>query len=451
MAKGWSSRTSGFDQGIFGIGGEAFGPICMATSSHEEAWSLHITDNMRGAIVVGGSSFARRGPRAIEVGVAGIVAGGVDDADLKAMLGYDLGVAITGSERIGLTVVITEGFGEIAMSERTSAFCKNERAAKPVSMADQIRAGVMRPEIVIPVEANDTADDADSQWEGAIGHRSPLRVIRDPWFGRIGTVSSLPAEPAVLDSGSRTGFSVDFGNGESDRPPGERGADRGLRSQPCRAFRPACCLSPRRPRLRPRRPKHRFSTWTACPCWCGCVLCGGGGVLDSVARSGGQIKVREIAGLKAIEEAWAGRPKWAVGALCSWHPRCLGNPNHRGHHRAFQSGQNRSGVRRQGGSAGGTNFGDGDARETVQEAFLAAGDRTPTTKIIYYVTDEQFGCGVSLGHDGSKKPAACIYMGCFYAESLILAETATRSGPFRSLVRPCPPSCPSLSRRVTTP
>ena len=28
-------------QGIFGIGGEAFGPICMATSSHEEAMGLH--------------------------------------------------------------------------------------------------------------------------------------------------------------------------------------------------------------------------------------------------------------------------------------------------------------------------------------------------------------------------------------------------------------------------
>ena len=47
----------------------------------------------------------------------------------------------------------------------------------------------------------------------AIGR--PLRVIRDPWFGRIGTVSSLPAEPAVLDSGSRTRvLEVDFGNGE---------------------------------------------------------------------------------------------------------------------------------------------------------------------------------------------------------------------------------------------
>ena len=206
-------------QGIFGIGGEAFGPICMATSSHEEALEpSHITENMRGAIVVGGARVSHAAvQRAIEVGVAGIVAGGVDDADLKAMLGYDLGVAITGSERIGLTVVITEGFGEIAMSERTFRILQQREGRQAsVNGATQIRAGVMRPEIVIPVEANDTADDADSQWEaGQLAIGRPLRVIRDPWFGRIGTVSSLPAEPAVLDSGSRTRvLEVDFGNGE---------------------------------------------------------------------------------------------------------------------------------------------------------------------------------------------------------------------------------------------
>ena len=90
------------------------------------------------------------------------------------------------------------------------------RSQASLTRATQIRAGVMRPEIVIPVESSDAHDDADSQWEaGQLAIGRPLRVIRDPWFGRIGTVSSLPAEPAVLDSGSRTRvLEVDFGNGE---------------------------------------------------------------------------------------------------------------------------------------------------------------------------------------------------------------------------------------------
>ena len=103
--------------------------------------------------------------RAIEVGVAGIVAGGVDDADLKAMLGYDLGVAITGSERIGLTVVITEGFGEIAMSERTFRICNNEGRQASVNgrHPDSSRGDAARNRD--SGGSNDTADDADSQWE----------------------------------------------------------------------------------------------------------------------------------------------------------------------------------------------------------------------------------------------------------------------------------------------
>jgi hypothetical protein len=70
------------------------------------------------------------------------------------------------------------------------------------------------------------------------------------------------------------------------------------------------------------------------------------------------------------------------------------------------------------------------ARETVQEAYLSAGrpDAYQEDRI-YYLTDEQFGyvAGVT-GFMVREKPAACIYMGAFYAESLILAETGNHIG-----------------------
>ena len=66
------------------------------------------------------------------------------------------------------------------------------------------------------------------------------------------------------------------------------------------------------------------------------------------------------------------------------------------------------------------------ARETVQASYLAAG--RPESYVednIYYVTDEQFGfAAFATGKMVREKPAACFYMGCFYAESLMLAETA---------------------------
>ena len=65
------------------------------------------------------------------------------------------------------------------------------------------------------------------------------------------------------------------------------------------------------------------------------------------------------------------------------------------------------------------------ARETVQSAFLSAGRPDAYNEdLIYYVTDEQFGFVAYLsGMMVRKKPAACFYMGSFFAESLVLAET----------------------------
>lgn len=197
-----------FVQGIFGIGGETYGKIKMACSTHEQELTADvITPDMKDCVVVGG---ARMHDSAIEkardVGAAGVVSGGLDDQDLRDFLGYDLGVAITGSEKVGLTLIVTEGFGDIAMAERTFDLLKSlEGQMASINGATQIRAGVMRPEIVIPRDVNDAgAHDAGSgRPAGLLEMGTPVRIIRDPYFGLIGEVSDLPSEPHVLGSGSK--------------------------------------------------------------------------------------------------------------------------------------------------------------------------------------------------------------------------------------------------------
>jgi hypothetical protein len=197
-------------QGIFGIGGEAFGPIVMACQDHAQEFSPDlITDALRGAIVIGGARLPGATiRRAIEVGASALVSGGMDDADLKDVLGYDLGVAITGTERIGVTVIITEGFGEIAMAPQTfELLASRAGAAAAVNGATQIRAGVLRPEIVIPLEAAGDGAAAEPPAEthvtGVLEKGAAVRIIRDPHFGVIGTIAAMPPEPAILGSGSK--------------------------------------------------------------------------------------------------------------------------------------------------------------------------------------------------------------------------------------------------------
>jgi biotin carboxyl carrier protein len=218
-----------FVQGIFGVGGETVGPIRMACTHHDQPLDAAlIKPDMKGAVVVGGARVTAAAVKAAQAaGVAAIVSGGIDDSDLKEILGYDLGVAITGTEKIGITIVITEGFGDIAMAERTFALIGSlaggSAAGREASVngATQIRAGVMRPEIVISRRPSDAepAQGARPE-EGALEIGTQVRLIRDPYFGLLGSVSALPSEPAVLGSGSKARvLEVKLGDGRSVTVP----------------------------------------------------------------------------------------------------------------------------------------------------------------------------------------------------------------------------------------
>jgi hypothetical protein len=206
-----------FVQGIFGVGGEVHGPLHVVASAPDEVLKPEqITPDMKGKVLLGGSLITIDVfNKAREVGVKGIVAGGIGDADLRNLLGYDLGVAITGSEDIGLTLVVTEGFGQMTMADKTFELLKSKNGIKTsMSGATQIRAGVIRPEIVIPME--DTAGTVEDVSESSSGLTigTPVRVIREPYFGAIGSVTALPPELQVLKSEARVRvLEVEFGDG----------------------------------------------------------------------------------------------------------------------------------------------------------------------------------------------------------------------------------------------
>jgi hypothetical protein len=205
-------------QGIFGIGGEAYGTLKLACHSHDQELSAElITPAMAGGVVIGGARMTLAAiERARSVGAVAIVSGGLDDGDLETFLGYNLGVAITGAEKVGISVIVTEGFGEIAMARRTFALlARHDGADVAVNGTTQIRAGVIRPEIVIPLGQLDAGATPAERGAALLRRGAPVRVIRDPYFGVLGTVKSLPSEPHVLPSGSRARVvEVAFESGE---------------------------------------------------------------------------------------------------------------------------------------------------------------------------------------------------------------------------------------------
>lgn len=191
-------------QGIFGVGGERHGEILMLTESPEVVLEAEsIPEDAAGKVLVGGKRFTPEAlQKAERLGASALVSGGIIDADLSRHLGYDIGVAITGQEEIQTTIIVTEGFGEIPMAARTFSLLKElEGKEASVSGATQIRAGVMRPEIIVPLDQKAAGkEEASKALELRVGTR--IRLIREPYFGLLGVVSALPNEPQTIETGA---------------------------------------------------------------------------------------------------------------------------------------------------------------------------------------------------------------------------------------------------------
>lgn len=209
-------------QGIFGVGGETIGNLVIVAKSPNEVLSAEqILAEHKDNIIVGGSLVSTDViQRGIEQGVKGIIAGGIDDADLRELLGYELGVAITGAEELGITLVITEGFGNIAMAKRTFELLKAREGMKTsINGATQIRAGVVRPEILIPF-VSEGKDSEDDDSVGILEIGSPVRIIREPHFGKLGRVAELPIELQKLETEAEVRvLQVEFEDGDKTTLP----------------------------------------------------------------------------------------------------------------------------------------------------------------------------------------------------------------------------------------
>jgi hypothetical protein len=165
------------------------------------------------------------------------------------------------------------------------------------------------------------------------------------------------------------------------------------------------------------------------------ILLGGvcGGILYCIrlAQSGRPLKIRKIAGLQAVDEA-VGRAT-EMGKSCLFVPgvidindmqtvaglTLLGRVARTAaeYETKIQVPTSRSLVMAAG-------------RETMQGAYLAAGHpEACNPDDVSYITDEQFGYVAGItGTMVREKPAACFYLGCFFAESLFLAEAGNSIG-----------------------
>jgi hypothetical protein len=194
-----------FIQGIFGVGGERQGVVRVLSAEPDDVLTAEqIQPDMKGLILVGGALVTGEAmARAAEYRVAAVVAGGIVDTDVEAYVGHSIGVAITGQEDVNTTLIVTEGFGRITMARRTFDLLRvNEGRLASINGATQIRAGVIRPEVIIPLEASAVQPVEHVGGDHTLDIGTPIRIIREPYFGALATVAGLPPELTEIPSGA---------------------------------------------------------------------------------------------------------------------------------------------------------------------------------------------------------------------------------------------------------
>lgn len=208
-----------FIQGIFGVGGERCGTIRMIEGGPKAVLDpAKIPADAEGKVLVGGTRPTLEALlQAADNGAAGLVVGSIDDYALTGYLGYDLGMAVTGHEEVPMTVIVTEGFGWLPLAERTHSLLRSlEGRAASINGATQVRAGAVRPEIIVArEEAGSGAPAADRDPAAGLRVGASVRIIREPHFGAAAEVVALPAEPRPIATGARARvLEARLGNGD---------------------------------------------------------------------------------------------------------------------------------------------------------------------------------------------------------------------------------------------
>jgi len=183
--------------GIFGVGRETHGRLkALVDDPAALVEPGLITEDCKDKVLVGGGHVTNEAlVRALEVGARGFITGTASYLNIIRSLGVKLGVGITGQEDIPMTLILMEGFGTLSMRRHVFESLKAlEGREASINGATQIRAGAIRPEIVVPFPEAEGTAGPEPVVDEELSPGQPVRIINDPYFGATGEIVSLPRE-----------------------------------------------------------------------------------------------------------------------------------------------------------------------------------------------------------------------------------------------------------------
>lgn len=200
--------------GVFGLGQERSGVLqLLVTDPSEPIVPDKITPKSAYAIIIGGSSISALAlRRAVKEQVRGVIVGGVDEAELRAFLGWLSPSSWrsgngswsfptdTAGHQAGLTLVVTEGFGAHAMATPLfDLLASHDRQEALIEGTTSLRAPMRRPRVVVPLSARTSGVQIEPP-RPALRGGAMVRLLDPAHLGQVGQVRAVSAVPRRLAS-----------------------------------------------------------------------------------------------------------------------------------------------------------------------------------------------------------------------------------------------------------
>jgi hypothetical protein len=200
--------------GAFGLGQERSGVLqLLVTDPSEPILPEKVDARSANAIIIGGSGITAAAlRRAVQKEVYGVIVGGIDEAELRAFLGW----ASVGNWRPGngtwqlpaaglgqsfdLTLVVTEGFGTRPMSSPLfELLAQHDRKEALIEGVTRLRGPMQRPRVVIPLSSRTAGIDLEPP-RPALRPGATVRLLDSQHLGQVGRVRFVSSAPRRLAS-----------------------------------------------------------------------------------------------------------------------------------------------------------------------------------------------------------------------------------------------------------
>ena len=136
-------------EGVWGVGGEAHGPLAVVSGDLSPSFS----PGPGSIVAVNGTCPYHALLSLAEAGASGVIMAYMSSETALGLVGPRGNLGVTGDEDPPLPVVVTEGFLPASINDRVSSvLMDHEGATVSIRGVTHIRAGVIRPEVIISAE-----------------------------------------------------------------------------------------------------------------------------------------------------------------------------------------------------------------------------------------------------------------------------------------------------------